>query len=103
MGLFKKKERKGGGDEGWVPQPLLGDSTGSPYYAKSAAYAGEPAGSGGRAEPAGSGGRAEPGGSGDMAEPAGSAAQPWDLPGQDEDGAAPPELLDAIAEARRPA
>lgn len=41
MKLFKR-ERKRSTDEAWVPQPLLGDSTGSPHYAKSTAYMGGP-------------------------------------------------------------
>ncbi len=67
MGLFKKKNRTREENEGYIPQPLLGDSSGSPHYAKSAAY---------------------------MGNTDSGAAQPWDAPGnrQQEDSLEdPPE------------
>ncbi len=48
MSLFKKKDRKAGAAQGWTPIPLLGDSTGSPWYAKSPAYNGDPTGASAR-------------------------------------------------------
>ena len=41
MKLFKR-DRKRSTDDVYVPQPLLGDATGSPHYAKSRAYMGGP-------------------------------------------------------------
>lgn len=43
MGLFNKKKDAGQEtDSGSDPMPLLGDGTGSPWYAKGAAYKGDP-------------------------------------------------------------
>lgn len=72
MGLFKKKDRKGAGNDAWIAPPLLGDSTGSPYYANSAAYMGD---------------RTD------------ASAQPWDAPGNRPDDAASPDDPGAPGEA----
>jgi hypothetical protein len=45
MALFKKKKKDRASskrDNGYAPMPLLGDGTGSPWYAKGEAYRGDP-------------------------------------------------------------
>ena len=44
MALFKKKKDRASdtGDNSYTPMPLLGDSTGSPWYANGQAYRGDP-------------------------------------------------------------
>ena len=45
MALFKKNKKDRAsrkGDSGYTPMPLLGDGTGSPWYAKGEAYKGDP-------------------------------------------------------------
>lgn len=66
MKLFKR-DRKRSTDDVYVPQPLLGDATGSPHYAKSTAYMGGPD----------------------------SKALPWDAPGNSDHDPRPAHATDA--------